>query len=221
MSTRREVNLGILSAAAVAATMATTTTFAQTPAPIDLPPPDMAGGKPLMAALKERKTIRDYSDRPLSNQDLSNLLWAAWGVNRPQQDGRTAPRWHGAYVLDIYLVRADGVWLYEPKDHRLVFHMSGDLRGQTTTGQSFVATAPLNLIYAFDTSKMPNATEAEKNATSGATAGVTAQNVYLYCASADLATVFRESVPAALAKTLQLPPGHIIQFGQTVGYPKA
>ncbi len=223
MTTRREVNLGILStaAAAAAATLAASTGIAQTQQAIDLPPPGTEGGKSLMQALKDRKTIRDYSDRPLSNQDLSNLLWAAWGVNRPQSDGRTAPRWRDAYLLDIYLVRADGVWLYEPKSHRLLFHMAGDLRGQTTTGQPFVATAPLNLVYAFDTTKMPNASDAEKNATSGATAGVTAQNVYLYCAAAGLATVFRESVPAALAKTLQLPPGQIIQFGQTVGYPKA
>jgi nitroreductase len=224
MTTRREVNLGILStAAAVAATttLAVSTSIAQTQQPVGLPPPIMEGGKSLLQALKDRKTIRDYSERPLSNQDLSNLLWAAWGVNRTQGDGRTAPRWRDAYLLDVYLIRADGVWRYEPKSHRLLFHMAGDLRGQTTTGQAFVATAPLNLVYAFDTAKMPNATDAEKNATSGATAGVTAQNVYLYCAAAGLATVFRESVPAALAKTLQLPPGQIIQFAQTVGYPKA
>jgi hypothetical protein len=181
----------------------------------------MAGGKSFMQSLKNRQSIRDYADRALSDQDLSNLLWAAWGVNRPQQDGRTAPRWRDAYLLDIYVARADGVWLYEPKRHQLLFHMAGDLRGQTTTGQPFVAMAPLNLIYAFDTAKMGSATDAAKNATSGATAGATGQNVYLYCASADLATVFRESVPESLAKTLKLPPGQIIQFAQTVGYPKA
>lgn len=221
MTTRRDVNLGIVSTAAVAATamLGATTGLAQ-PQPIDLPPPAMAAGGSLMQALQDRQSIREYSERPLTSQDLSNLLWAAWGVNRPQRDGRTVPRWRGAYLLDIYVVKTDGVWLYEPKSHRLSLHMAGDLRGQTTTGQPFVATAPLNLVYAFDTTKMPGATEAEKNATSGATAGVTAQNVYLYCASAGLATVFRESVPATLAKTLQLPAGQIIQFAQTVGYPK-
>jgi len=223
MTTRREVNFALLSAATGAATamLATSTSAAQTQQPIDLPPPTLNSGKSLMQALMQRQSIREYSDRALSNQDLSNLLWAAWGINRPQSDGRTAPRWRDAYLLDIYLIRADGVWFYEPKSHRLLFHMAGDLRQQTTTGQPFVATAPLNLVYAFDTAKMPNATDAEKNATSGATAGVTAQNVYLYCASAGLGTVFRESVPAALAKTLQLPPGQVIQFGQTIGYPKA
>jgi len=221
MTTRREVNLGIISTVAVAAAAATKS-FAQTAQAIDLPPPVMDGGKSLMQSLKERQSIRDYSSRALSKQDLSNLLWAAWGVNRPQSNGRTVPRWRDAYLLDIYLMMADGVWLYEPNRHRLLFHMAGDLRGQTTTGQPFVATAPLNLVYVFDTSKMGNATDAEKNATSGATAGVAGQNVYLYCAAAGLATVFRESVPGeALAKTLQLPPSHIIQFAQTVGYPKA
>ena len=223
MTTRREVNLGILSAAAAAvtSTVTATTSLAQAPRAIDLSPPELAGDKSLLQALQARQSIRDYSDRPLTNQDVSNLLWAAWGVNRPQHDGRTTPRWRGAYLLDVYVVRADGVWLYEPKSHRLLFHMAGDLRGQTTSGQPFVATAPLNLVYAIDTAKMPNTTDAEKYATSGATAGVTAQNVYLYCASAGLATVLRESVPAALAATLQLPQGQIIQFAQTVGYPKA
>jgi hypothetical protein len=203
MTTRREVNIGILSTVAAGTTAGQA--FAQAPQAIALPPPEIEGGKPLMVALRDRQSIRDYADRPLSDQDLSNLLWVAWGVNRPQSDGRTAPRWRDAYLLDVYVIRADGVWRYEPKTHRLLFHMAGDLRGQTTTGQPFVATAPVNLVYAFDTAKMGNVSEAAKNATSGATAGVTAQNVYLYCASAGLATVLRESVPDAL----------------TVGYPKA
>ena len=181
----------------------------------------MEGGKSLMQSLKDRRSIRDYADQALSDQDLSNILWAARGVNRPKDDGRTAPRWRDAYLVDIYVIRADGVWLYEPKTHRLLFHMAGDLRGQTTTGQPFVATAPVSLAYAVDTSKITGERESDKNATAGATAGVTGQNVYLYCASAGLATVFRESVPESLAKTLKLPPEQIVQLAQTVGYPKA
>ena len=224
MTTRREVNLGILSTAAVATTATLTTgkSFAQAREPIVLPAPTLAGGKSLMQSLKDRQSIRDYADRALSNQDLSNVLWAAWGVNRPQNDGRTVPRWRNIYALDIYLAMADGVWLYEPSGHRLLLHMTGDLRGQTTTGQSFVATAPLNLIYAVDTSKMTGTTDSEKNAVAGAIAGVTGENVYLYCASAGLATVFRGSVPGeALEKTLKLQAGQVIQFAQSVGYPKA
>ena len=218
MATRRQVNVGILST--VAATVTTAKSFAQSPQAITLPPPAMAGGKSLMQSLKDRQSIREYADRSLSNQDLSNILWAAWGVNRSKDDGRTAPRWRDVYLLDIYVIRADGVWLYEPKTHQLLFHIAGDLRGQTTTGQPFVATAPVNLAYAVDTAKIKGESESDKYATAGATAGVTGENVYLYCASAGLATVFRESVPAALAKTLQLASGQVIQFAQTIGYPK-
>jgi len=223
MASRRDVNLGILSTAAAAATatLAATRSLAQTGQAIALPAPAITGGKPLMDSLSARQSIRDYADRALSNQDLSNLLWAAWGVNRPQQDGRTTPRWRHVNLLDIYVIRADGVWLYEPKPHRLVFHMAGDLRGQTTNSQTFVATAPLNLAYAVDTAKITGEPESYKYATVGATAGVSAQNVYLYCASAGLATVFRQTVPASLAKTLNLPPGQVIPFAQSVGYPKA
>jgi nitroreductase len=219
MTTRRQVNVGILSSVAAAA--ATTTAFAQQPQAIDLPAPAMDGGKSLMQSLKERQTTRDYSDRPLAPQTLSNLLWAAWGINRPQSGGRTAPHWHNVYALDIYLAMADGVWRYEPNGHRIVFHMTGDLRAQTTSGQPFVATAPLNLVYAFDTSKLTGTTESEKIAAAAACVAMVGENIYLYCASAGLATVFRQSVPGeALAKALQLPPSQIIQFAQTVGFAK-
>jgi nitroreductase len=221
MTTRREITVGILLTVAAAASPAAPG-LAQTPQAIDLPSPDMGGGKSLMQSLMARQSIRDYSDRALSNQVLSNLLWAAWGVNRPRVDGRTAPHWHNAYAMDIYLAKADGVWLYQPNGHRIVFHMPGDLRAQTTTGQPFVATAPLNLVYAFDLSKLTAATDGEKAVAAAACAAVVAQNVYLYCASEGLGTVLRQSVPGeALAKTLKLPTGQIIQFAQTLGYPKA
>jgi hypothetical protein len=166
MTTRRQVNVGILSS--VAAVAAAKTAFAQKPQAIDLPPPVMEGGKSLMQSLKDRQSTRDYSDRALPTQTLSNLLWAAWGVNRSQIDGRTAPRRRGVYALDVYLAMADGVWRYEPKSHQIAFHMAGDLRAQTTTGQPFVATAPLNLVYAFDTSKLTGTTEIEKIAAAAA-----------------------------------------------------
>ncbi len=174
-----------------------------------------------MQSLKDRRSTREYSDRDVPNQVLSNLLWAAWGVNRPQTDGRTAPHWHNVYAMDIYVTRADGVWLYQPKGQRLAFYMQGDLRAQTTTGQAFAATAPLNLVYAFDLSKLVPASDSEKLIAAAACAAVVAENVYLYCASEGLATVIRQSVPGErLAKALGLPAGWIIQFAQTVGYPK-
>ncbi len=225
MATRREVNFGILStvAAAAAVAAASSEALAQTPQTIALPAPDLAGGKPLMQAFSQRQSMRDYSDAPLSNQDLSNLLWAAWGVNRPANGGRTAPHWHGILALDIYVTRADGVWLYDPKAHKLTLHMAGDLRGQTTTNQAYVVTAPVNLVFAFDMAKVtPAATESEKVAASAACTAVVSQNIYLYCASAGLATVLRQNVPGpALAKALKLPANQIVDFCQTVGHPKA
>lgn len=129
--------------------------------------------------------------------------------------------WHNTYAMDIYLARAHGVWFYQPRAHRIVFHMPGDLRAQRTTGQPFVATAPLNLIYAFDLSKLLPATESEKAIAAAACAAIVAQNVYLYRASDELVTVIRQSVPGeALVKALKLPDGWIVQSAQTVGYPK-
>jgi len=219
MATRRDVNIGILSTVAAAATA--TNVLAQGPEEILLPAPVTEGGKPLMQALKDRRSIRDYADRPLPRQVLANLLWAAWGVNRPAIDGRTAPHWHNAYALDIYLAMADGVWLHDPHSNRMLLHAANDLRALTTTGQAFVATAPLNLIYAFDAGKL-SGSENDRIAAAAACAAVVAQNVYLYCASEGLATVLRQSVPGEkLAKALKLPAAQIIQFAQTVGYPKS
>jgi len=219
MTTRREVNIGLLSSVVAAAA---TPAFAQKPQAIDLPSPAMIGGKSLMQSLKDRQSIRAYSNQTLSKEILSDLLWAAWGVNRPQSDGRTAPHWRNVYALDIYLAMADGVWRYEPRSHKIIFHLDGDLRAQTTNGQPFVATAPLNLVYAFDMSKLTGANETEAIAAAAACVAMVGENVYLYCASASLATVFRQSVPGAkLAQTLKLPPSQIIQFAQTVGYPQS
>ena len=109
-------------------------------------------------------------------------------------DGHTVPRWRGVYALDIYLAMADGVWRYEPNSPRIVFHMPGDLRAQTTTGQPFVATAPLDLVYALDMSKLSGTSESEGIAAAAACVAMVGQNVYLYCAAEGLATVFRQSV---------------------------
>src|SRR5208282_6822719 len=110
-----------------------------------LPPPRSSGGLPLIDALKLRRSTRAYSDRPLEPQVLSDLLWAADGVNRPSGD-RTAPYWRHIMVIDIYAAMADGVWLYDAKQHALSRHLESDIRALTGL-QEFVATAPLNLVY--------------------------------------------------------------------------
>ena len=117
----RQANAGILGGAALAAAPAVL--VAQELKPKDLPPPRTEGGQSLTAALKLRRSTREYSDRPLPPQVLSDLLWAAFGVNRPAIDGRTVPYWRHIMVIDVYLAMAGGVWLYEPKAHKLLPYM--------------------------------------------------------------------------------------------------
>src|SRR5579864_8946083 len=117
MMTRRQASAGILASAALAAVPVAAK--AEEQRPIALPSPRQQGGMPLMAALKGRHSTREYSDRALSPETLSDLLWAAFGVNRPSGD-RTAPYWRHVMVMDIYAAMADGVWLYDPKTHTLL-----------------------------------------------------------------------------------------------------
>ena len=112
----------------------------------------------MIAALKLRRSTREYSDRPLPAQVLSDLLWAAFGVNRPASDGRTVPYWRHIMVIDVYLAMADGVWLYGPKTHKLLPHMKEDFRAHTGL-QDFVATAPLNLVYVAHGERMTDVTK--------------------------------------------------------------
>ena len=218
MITRREANVALLSV--IVAGSMPGIAAADAPA-VELPPPQTEGGKPLMQALKARHSTREYADRPLPPQVLSNLLWAAWGINRPQSGLRTAPSSHTSMDIDVYLAMANGVWIYDPKTHRISRLMQDDVRGETTTGQDFVKTAPLNLIYVSDAARMGKASEADRLLNGIADSAVICQNVYLFCASEGLATVLRASVPGEqLAKRLKLKPTQAIYFAQSVGYPK-
>jgi len=183
-----------------------------------LPAPRKEGGKPLMQALQARRSTREYSTRALSDQALSELLWAAYGVNRPSGD-RTAPYWRHIMVVDVYAAMADGVWLYEPKQHALRKHLDADLRAQTGQ-QDFAATAPLNLVYVVHGERMKDISQEDRRLYGSADAAFAGQNVYLYCASEGLATVFRGAVDTAkLGQAMRLPPGQFVAFAQTVGYP--
>ena len=193
--------------------------LAQDLKPVALPAPQTSGGKPLMQALKERKSTREYSPEKLSPQVLSNLLWAGWGINR--EDGRrTAPSASNRQEIEVYAVTADGAYIYDAKANTLIPAVKGDFRKQTGT-VPFVAEAPLNLVYVADFSKLGNGDDNAKNATANANTGLIAQNVYLFCASEGLGTVVRGSVPRAeLSKALNLRPEQRITLAQTVGYIK-
>jgi SagB-type dehydrogenase family enzyme len=197
-----------------------TLTSAQDLKPITLPSPQTDGGKPLMQALKERKTSREFGAEKLPAQVLSNLLWAAFGVNRADSGKRTAPSASNRMEIDLYVAMADGLYLYNPKAHSLDPVLAGDIRAETGR-QPFVREAPLNLIYVADSAKMGKSTEEDKVLYSAADTGFIAQNVYLFCASEGLATVVRGMVDRpSLAKAMKLRPDQRIILSQTVGYPK-
>ena len=193
----------------------------QPAAEIRLPDPQTEGGKPLMTALKDRQTIRAFSPKPLPPQVLSDLLWAAWGINRPESGKRTAPSARNWQEIDMYAVLPDGTYLYDAEAHSLQLHVPGDLRALTGT-QAFAATAPLNLVFVADVTRMKGLPPDRQEFYYGADTGFISQNVYLFCASEGLGTVVRGLVDRdALASTLKLPEHNKIVFAQTVGYPAA
>lgn len=192
--------------------------WAETPATIPLPKPVVAGGMPLMQALSARQSAREFSPEKLSPQALSNLLWAACGVNRT--DGRrTAPSANNRQTVDVYVALAEGVYLYNAKENRLDLVVPGDLRAATGL-QSFVAQAPLDLVYVADFARMEGTPETSRMLYAGAETGFIGQNVYLYCASEGFSTVIRAMVNREeLAQALHLRPEQKIILSQTVGYP--
>jgi nitroreductase len=194
--------------------------MSQEPKARQLPPPHKDGGMPLMTALKLRHSTREYSNRPLAAQTLSDLLWAAFGINRPSGD-RTAPYWRHVMVIDVYATMADGMWLYDPKAHALLPYLKDDIRAATGM-QDFVATAPLNLVYVAHGERMADISPEERRLYASVDTGFIGQNVYLFCASEGLATVLRGAVDyPKLARAMTLPEQQFVTFAQTVGYPRA
>lgn len=193
--------------------------FAQEVKSIKLPQPDMQGGKPLMQALKERKTSREFSAKELSPQMVSDLLWAAYGVNRVESKGRTAPSAMNVQEIDIYVSFSSGLYLYDPFKNTLELVVGEDIR-EATGNQSFVKEAPINLIFVADLSRAQKLGES-KELDMASDAGFISQNVYLYCASSGLSTVVRGSFDEKkLSYAMKLKPNQKIILTQTVGYPK-
>jgi SagB-type dehydrogenase family enzyme len=195
-------------------------TYAEELKSIQLPKPQMDGGKPFMQVLKDRKSSREFSSEKLPLQVLSNLLWAASGINRSDSGKRTAPSAANWQEIDIYVAMAEGLYLFDAKSHLLKPVLAEDIRALTGR-QPFVKEAPLNLIYVADFSRIGRGTNEEKDFFSAADTGFIAQNVYLFCASERLASVVRASIDReALGKTMKLGSDQKITLSQTVGYPK-
>jgi nitroreductase len=187
--------------------------------PIALPKPQKEGGKPFMQVLSERKSTREFSPGKLTDQQLADLCWAAFGINRP--DGhRTAPSAMNSQELDLYVVTVEGVYLYDAQGHQLKPTVTGDIRAKVS-GQAYVKQAAVNLVYVADFARLAKAKPEEKDFYSGADTGYVSQNVYLYCASEGLATVvYALGDRAGLAKAMQLRPDQKPVLAQSVGRPK-
>lgn len=170
-----------------------------------------------MSALAQRQSERAFKPDPLPPQVLSNLLWAAFGINRTGSGGRTAPSALNAQEIDVYAALAGGLYIYEPKQHSLQLVSRVDAR-RVTGFQDFVDDAPLDLIYVADSEHLAAIPRERRLVYSGASAGAIAQNVYLYCASVGLATVVRGWFDAkSLAAALSLGKHEQVVLAQTVG----
>jgi SagB-type dehydrogenase family enzyme len=189
-------------------------------AEITLPAPQTDGGISLMRALRERRSEREFSEKAIPLQVLSNLLWAANGISRPDSGKRTAPSAMNNQEIDIYAAMKDGLYRYNAKKHSLEPVGAKDIR-HLTGMQDFVRSAPLNLVYVADHGRMGNIGNDEKETYSAIDTGYISQNVYLFCAAHGLATVARGYVDRpALTKAMGLQPRQKIILTQTVGYPK-
>jgi nitroreductase len=197
-----------------------TVTFAADRTPVPLLKPQMDGGRPFMQVLKDRKTSREFSSEKLPLQILSNLLWAAFGVNRSDSGKRTAPSANNRQEIDIYVATPEGLYLYDAKSHALMPVLAEDIR-EKTGGQPSVKDAPVNLVYVADLAKMGTASQADREFYPAADTGFISQNVYLYCASEGLSTFVRAMVDRpTLSKAMNLRPDQKIILAQSIGYPK-
>ena len=177
---------------------------------INLPSPNRTGGKPLMDALNERQSNREFSDKELSMQTLSDLLWAAWGFNR--DDKRTAPSSADRQELDLYVALNTGIYFYDAKNQKLIMKTLGNHQAKTGT-QAFVGNSPLNIIF------VANLDKASSRDAALIDCGFISQNIYLFCASESLNTVVRGLFDRnELHKLLGLSENQEALLTQSVGY---
>lgn len=181
-----------------------------------LPKPDKSGGISLMKALNLRKTSRNISSKDISDRKLSNILWAAAGINRP--DGRkTSPTAMNKQEISIVVLTKHGAHIYEPKTHSLIKLISKDIR-HIAGKQAFAQKAPVAFVYVADMDKAAGNNAEEKNRYANVDAGFIGQNVYLTCASEGLTSVFLGAIDRdAIKKELQLKPCQQPLFNQVLG----
>jgi nitroreductase len=186
---------------------------------IALPKVDLHGGMPLMEALAARRSSREFAPEPLPLPLLAGVLWAAFGINRPD-GGRTAPTAINAQEIDVFVALPNGAYLYDAAKNALTMVASTDVR-RVTGYQDFVDEAPVDLVYVTDHARMRMVPAAQRQLYSSAAAGAICQNVYLYAAAHGLAAVIRAWIDRdAIAEALGLTHDQQVLFSQTVGYPR-
>ena len=174
----------------------------------------------LSEALRNRRSATAFQSQPLPKQKLLDLLWAAWGINRPDSGKRTAPTAMNSQEIDIYVLLPDGVYVYDAKGNQLTTVLTQDIRSKAVT-QGFMRDAPVHLLYVADYAKFRNISQPQKELYSAAHTGFIGQNVYLYCASEGLCARFYAGVDrAAMKDSLKLRDDQAVVFAQAVGYPK-
>ncbi|AOZ04359.1 nitroreductase (plasmid) [Cupriavidus sp. USMAHM13] len=186
---------------------------------LDLPAPRTEGGIPLMQALRRRRSIREFDARPLGPDLLSDLLWAAYGINDAESGRRTAPSARNWQEIDLYAALADGLYVLEPAAWRLRLVSGEDIRHATGL-QDYVAQAPLDLVFVANLSRVDERAKPARQFFTALDTGYISQNVYLFCASQGLATVARGLLDRpAMATTMRLRPDQRVMLAQSVGFP--
>lgn len=186
---------------------------------IKLPQPNLKRAGTVMSALSERHSTREFASKALTLTDLSDLLWAANGINRKDSGKRTAPSALNKQDVDVYVVLPEGSYLYDAKNHRLNLVAEGDYRGAVAGGQAFVKTAPVSLVLISDLSRFGDAKSARNQLMGAMDAGIVSQNISIFCSSAKLATVPRASMDSGqLKKVLKLKDSQMPMMNHPVGY---
>lgn len=186
---------------------------------IKLPQPNLKRTGTVMKALSERHSTREFASKALSMADLSDLLWAANGINRKDSGKRTAPSAMNKQDVDVYVVLPEGSYLYDAKTHQLNLIAEGDYRGAVAGGQAFVKSAPVSFVLISDLSRLGDAKNARTQLMGAMDAGIVSQNISIFCSAANLATVPRASMDNdQLKKVLKLKDTQIPMMNHPVGY---
>ena len=192
--------------------------YAQTLSPIQLKAPEKKAGLSVMETLANRHSTREFSNKNLTLQELSNLLWAANGINRPEKGMRTAPSAMNAQEVDVYVCMEEGAFLYDAKSNQLQPVIQEDLRGVVGGKQTFVKNAPVILLMVSDLSKLPGGNSEQTKLMAAIDAGIVSQNISIACSGLGLITVPRASMEKeALAQKLKLKSTQLLLMNNPVG----